>query len=293
MALYQPENWQTPGDVLNCTTDAAVTKGTGAILKAGREVGMAETAGERILGVFGSTESAAGKPIDIIKGPVYKKVLTAGAYSDNAPLSVAIGGKFQTATAGHVVVADAQEASGGANEYRLVFLRPPGQYRISSASVVDLTDSSGFSGTHDDTLAAVAVPTTLTDSTGQSGTHDDTLAATTVPTITALNPAAPTAYTAVVNMTDPVTKAQGEAVSAALATLRSEVATYETAISALIVDVAAILALLPVMAQNQSDVAQKVIEHNTQLTIIAQNQSDTAQKVKELIVVLDAQASTL
>src|SRR5688572_17782256 len=51
--------------------------------------------------------------------------------------------------------------------------------------------------------------------------------------LTATNPAAPTAYSAVVNMTDPVTKAEGEAVSAALATLRGEVATYELAISAL------------------------------------------------------------
>lgn len=58
--------------------------------------------------------------------------------------------------------------------------------------------------------------------------------------LTATNPAAPTAYAAVVNMTDPVTKAEGEAVSAALATLRSEVATYEGVISALVVDVAAV-----------------------------------------------------
>lgn len=100
----------------------------------------------------------------------------------------------------------------------------------------------------------------LTDSTGHSGTHDDTLAATTVPTITATNPAAPTAYAAVVNMTNPVTKTEGEAVSAALATLRGEVATYETAISALVVDVAAILAVLVPLAQNQSDTAQKVLE---------------------------------
>lgn len=54
--------------------------------------------------------------------------------------------------------------------------------------------------------------------------------------ITATNPTAPTAYSAVTNMTDPVTKAEGEAVSAALATLRGEVATYELAISALVTD---------------------------------------------------------
>lgn len=48
-------------------------------------------------------------------------------------------------------------------------------------AIVALTDSSGYSATHDDTIAATAAITTLTDNTGQSGTHDDTLAATTVP----------------------------------------------------------------------------------------------------------------
>lgn len=40
-----------------------------------------------------------------------------------------------------------------------------------------LTDSGG--GTADQTVASQAAPVTITDSTGQSGTHDDTLAATT------------------------------------------------------------------------------------------------------------------
>ncbi len=57
------------------------------------------------------------------------------------------------------------------------------------------------------------------------------------PTIAA--PSAITNYAAVVNMTDPVTKAQGEAVSAALATLENEV-------TALRVTVADILAALKV-----------------------------------------------
>lgn len=56
--------------------------------------------------------------------------------------------------------------------------------------------------------------------------------------LTATNPTAPTAYAAVVNMTDPVAKAEGEAVSAALATLRSEVAAYEVILSAVVVDLA-------------------------------------------------------
>ena len=143
-----------------------------------------------------------------------------------------------------------------------------------TTTAVALTDNSGGAAA-DGTIGAVTAPTaigaTLTDSTGQAGGHDDTLAATTVPTITATDPTAPTAYSAVVNMSDPVAKAEGEAVSAALATLRSEVATYETAISALVVDVAAILSLLTVMTQNASDTAQKVIE-----LVAAQAQDRTA-----------------
>lgn len=73
---------------------------------------------------------------------------------------------------------------------------------------------------------------------GAAVTDAAALTATAPAAATATNPSAPTAYSAVVNMTDPVTKAEGEAVSAALATLRNEVATYETAISALVVDTA-------------------------------------------------------
>src|SRR5512146_1606231 len=46
----------------------------------------------------------------------------------------------------------------------------------ATPALVTLTDNSSYSGTHDDTLAAAATPTTLTDNTGGSGTHDDTLA---------------------------------------------------------------------------------------------------------------------
>ena len=141
----------------------------------------------------------------------------------------------------------------------------------------DLTDNSG--GTGNATLTGVGDAATLTDNTGLSGSHDDTLAATTVPTITAVNPSAPTAYSADASMTDPVTKAQGEAVSAALATLRGEVATYETAISALVVDVGAILTLLTVMVQNQSDVAQKIIEMITDSADVKNNFADLAAMV--------------
>lgn len=47
-------------------------------------------------------------------------------------------------------------------------------------NTTELTDNGG--GTADGTVAAQAAPVTLTDETGKSGTHDDTLAAATAPT---------------------------------------------------------------------------------------------------------------
>lgn len=289
------ENWQNTDMMDFHTTTGGVVKNLAAKLIAGRKVDEASVAGAQSPGVILSTITDADKPVGVI-GVGFKKVVSGAAFSDLDPLAVDTAGKYRTATAGQWVVAYAMEAATAADQEKLAFLLPMGQFRFSEAttsSIVDLTDSTGLSGTHDDTLAATTLPTTLTDSTGLSGTHDDTLAATTVPTITATNPAAPTAYSAVVNMTDPVTKAEGEAVSAALATLRGEVATYETAISALVVDVGAILALEAVVVQNQSDTAQKVIEQNTLIGVMAQNISDVAQKVKEIIAALDAAGVTL
>lgn len=99
--------------------------------------------------------------------------------------------------------------------------------------------------------AAIVV---LTDSTGGSATHDDTLA----DGLTATAPVAPDAYAAVVNMTAPVAKAEGEAVSAALANLREEVAALTTVVAACVTD-------LTVQNQNDSDLAQKILEIRTAL----------------------------
>lgn len=94
-----------------------------------------------------------------------------------------------------------------------------------------------------------AVIVALTDSTGDSGTHDDTLA----DGLTSVAPAAVAAYAAVVNMSEPVAKAEGEAVSAALATLRDSVEAQRAIIATLVTDTT-------VQNQNTSDLAQKVNE---------------------------------
>lgn len=219
----------------------------GLVRSTGRATKWSDTAGLDFLGFAdkGATgDTSASPPVDVLvddSGKVLENVAVTGAsaITDNGDwVYAADDGSFTLTPTTNV------KAIG-------VILK----WHTSTTCTIRLFTPEEYAA---QLLAADLV--TLTDSTGKSGTHDDTLAATTVPTITATNPAAPTAYAAVVNMTDPVTKAEGEAVSAALATLRSEVATYETAISALVVDVAAILALLTVMTQNQSDTAQKVIE---------------------------------
>lgn len=103
-----------------------------------------------------------------------------------------------------------------------------------------LTDNGG--GTADGTVASAAAPTTLTDSTGDSGTHDDTLAdGLTVGAITAYSAHASGAVAVTSNAATDL-----DTTAAALATLVTEVTTMR--------------ANLATQNQNDSDLAQKVIE---------------------------------
>jgi predicted RecA/RadA family phage recombinase len=90
-------------------------------------------------------------------------------------------GKFITvATDGQLAgVAAADAASGDATGSVRLNGVAPDTAEGPQAAVTALVDNGG--GTADGTVAAQAEPVTLTDSTGLSGTHDDTLAATTVP----------------------------------------------------------------------------------------------------------------
>lgn len=94
----------------------------------------------------------------------------------------------------------------------------------------------------------------LTDATGDSGTHDDTLA----DGLTATAPSAITDYGAVTDMTNPVTKTEGETFSAAMAALEDEVTSLRATVAACVTDLA-------VQNQNDSDTAQKVNEIRTAL----------------------------
>lgn len=185
----------------------------------------------------------------------------------------------------------------------------------TDSAIVDLTDSTGGSGTHDDTLAdglttvaltdngggtadgtvdSLAAAVTLTDSTGYDGTHDDTLAATTVPAALTEGGGAigGTSDGDLTSLVDPA----GDAGASVIAGVRENATMINT-----------LIALVTVMCQNQSDTAQKVIElvtwqavaqkafkevtttlgtALTDLTVQNQNDSDLAQKVKEVLAAL-------
>lgn len=209
---------------------------------------IAATSGA-IEGVLETAATAAGEVVYWFPIAEAETVFVSagGTCTDGGPAMVTTGGQFVDRTGTNTVVG--RFLTGTTTLGDRVLLKPYARGQQEQAGSVATT--------------ATAIAATLTDSTGQSGTHDDTLAATTVPTITATNPAAPAAYSAhasgaVAVLSNAATDL--DTTAAALAALRASVATYETAISALVVDVAAILTLLTVMTQNQSDTAQKVIE---------------------------------
>lgn len=180
------------------------------------------------------------------------------------------------------------------------------------AAVVSLTDSTGDSATHNDTLAdgltstalvadngggtadgtvaSAAAPVTLTDNTGGSGTHDDTLA-------DGLTVTAPAAITA----TTPGTGADATTWTGAQCTAAyNDLVALQGKIATLVTDVT-------VQNQNDSDVAQKILEIVTwmgvmqdnlkectakiatlitDVTVQNQNDSDLAQKILEILAVL-------
>lgn len=151
----------------------------------------------------------------------------------------------------------------------------------SQAAPTTLTDSTGYSGTHDDTIEAVAALTTLTDNSGGSGTHDDTIAASTVPTTLTDNTGGSGTHD---DTLAAVTAAAGTLGGTADGTLETVGSTSGGDVSGAIMNnFQDLLAAVVALKQNQSDVGQKVIEHNTLLGVMVQNDSDMAQKIMELV----------
>jgi hypothetical protein len=146
------------------------------------------------------------------------------------------------------------------------------------AAIASLTDNGG--GTADGTVAAQAEPVTLTDNTGDSSTHDDTLA----DGLTASAPAAITDYTAHASGGTTVTSAAAtdlDTTAAALATLVDEV----TALTAVVDDV---VTDLGVQNQNDSDLAQKIIELVALAAVQQDNVKELTTKVEAILVALRA-----
>jgi len=119
---------------------------------------------------------------------------------------------------------------------------------IVLVTITSVTTNVAFAVTATNVVGDQTAIASLTENAGAiGGTNDGDLpsltpTAVTTAALTATNPAAPTAYSAHASGSTPVTSNAAtdlDTTAAALATLRGEVATYETAISALIVDVAA------------------------------------------------------
>ncbi len=132
-----------------------------------------------------------------------------------------------------------------------------------------LTDNGG--GTADGTVASQAAPTTLTDSTGLSGTHDDTLAATTVP--------------------GALTVTDGTGTNDGTIGAITDNASTITAVQELAAKINAIITLLGVMTQNDSDIGQKVIELVTLAGTAQNNTKEHTTTINALIVDLADTAS--
>ncbi|HOT37501.1 MAG TPA: DUF2190 family protein [Candidatus Latescibacteria bacterium] len=85
------------------------------------KIALANSAGERCIGVLQNAPSADGKLARVRVGGV-SKVVVAAAINPGVELSATTAGKFSTATAGHYVMGIALEASGADGDIIRVLL---------------------------------------------------------------------------------------------------------------------------------------------------------------------------
>lgn len=189
-----------------------------------------------------------------------------------ADLTDSSGGAAADGTIGVVTLPTALTDNGGGTADGTV---------ASQAAPVTLTDSTGYDATHDDTVAAVAAITTLTDSTGQSGTHDDTLAATTLPTTLTDSTGLSASHNDTVADGQRADGTMGGIADGSFETV-GDTSTGDRS-GAIMNNFKECQAALVILTQNDSDLSQKIIEHNTLIGVMMQNASDTGQKVIELV----------
>lgn len=147
------------------------------------------------------------------------------------------------------------------------------EFQATHGVLTELTDNTG--GTANTTLTALGGITTLTDSTGLSGTHDDTLAATTVPADITDNGggAAADGTIGAITLTEPANLAAQAVINNQLADAVKELSTKLNAA----------LAVVRIMAQNDSDIAQKVIELVADMDDAKNNFADLTASVNSII----------
>lgn len=166
--------------------------------------------------------------------------------------------------------AKAQVKLGGASDFS-----PSDMGEITVAAVVAaLTDNGG--GTADGTIDSQAAPVTLTDSTGGEPTHDDTLAAVTESTAVTDNSTGATTDTILAEITNAANAGS------------ADITPTKDAIAKLAVLANANSAAVGVLKQNQSDVAQKVIELVTLAGTAQNNLKELSTKVNAILTALKA-----
>ena len=149
-------------------------------------------AGEDALGIALETVAAGGYcAVKLFSAPGTFACVAAGPVTASAPVYGAASGKIDDAVSGNKI-GTALEAAAADGDVIEVLPANVGDLFAVQAHVVDaaqtqtaLTDNGG--GTADATVADQSAPATLTDNTGDSATHDDTLQVVTTPTLSDWN----------------------------------------------------------------------------------------------------------
>jgi len=168
------------------------------------------------------------------------------------------------------------------------------QTAAEMSGITSLTDSTGDSGTHDDTLAAITESAAITDNSGGTDPGDDTIAAVTnVDTLTdSTGGTADNTVGPVVPVTDAsmvaiggsgMTTAQEAEYNAAMAEINTAVGVinnnFKELTDQVITQGTANTAVLAAIAQ----LAAKANVTQTAVGVLKQNESDLAQKINEIL----------
>lgn len=251
-------------------------------------------AGEAAIGITeDAAASGSGVAVRLIKHGGTHKVVCSASVVEGASLYGTASGKVDDAGTGAVIGTALEAGSGDGAVIEAILDQDSAQGLAHIADVAAvtqdaLTDNGG--GTADGTVASMAAPTTLTDNTGDTATHDDTLAdGNTTAALTADNGAG-TADGTVEAMADLATGGgntySDAAVNAVLAAIRNNFKEVTTKLGTLITDNG-------VHNQNESDLASKVIEIVTLITTIQNNFKEVTTELGKIKTDNEAQVTKI